>query len=234
MGTVLLFVLRGLFGGFFRSLVSREAVAGLCAAEAVPCAGWVRDARLPTSCISNTTHPSNANTQRPEIPRKICLPQCRTAACTGKGNPCPADPKYCRKRKEKGNGEYAMHFIHLVWQNLGYLAPPVRRYLTVFWALKIFPNLSALACSQLWVAGWVSGCSWVLNKQKVFQGSPPPSLNRIWFLFPQLTHPLRCILLCWISHVARFRGEKKNPSAHNYPVSENSRFWAESSWAVGA
>lgn len=120
--------------------MSCGAVPGLCVAEAFPCAGWVRDAQLPTSPISNTTHPSNANTQKLEIPRKICLPQCETTACTGKGNLCPVDPKYCGICKEKGNGEYAMHFIRLVWQNLGYLTPSVRRYLPAFWALKIFPK----------------------------------------------------------------------------------------------
>ena len=83
------------------SFVSREAV---CCSSLFPTPAWVRDAQLPTSPTSNAIHASNANIQKLEIPRNIFRPQCRTTACTGKGNPCPGDPKYHRKCKEKETG----------------------------------------------------------------------------------------------------------------------------------
>lgn len=180
----------------------------MCCSSLFPTPGWARGAQLPASRTSNTVHPSNTNIQKLEIPRNIFLPQCRTAACTGKRNPCPGDPKYHGKCKEKemGNMQCTLYALFGKTSGISHFQP---RGIYQSLGCKDIPQTCQLSPTHSfgW-RGWAAGCSWVLNKQKVFQGSPSPSLNRIWFLFPQLTRPLRCILLCWISHIARFKGKK--------------------------
>lgn len=131
--------------------------------------------------------------------------------------------------QRKGKGEHTTRFICLAWQNLGHLTPP-----DIYQPLCCRDTPQTCHPSPNWGSrGREAGCSWMLNKLRASQGSLSPSSNHIWFLFPQLTHPLRCIPLCWISQIARFKGKKKT-RAHNYSESENSSFGAERSWRAGA
>jgi len=204
----------GVFHGFNEAFLCRLRAARLCQGcglqQPFPCArlGEGCPAPLPASRTSNAIHPSNANMQKLQIPRNIFLPQCRTGACTGKRNACPGGPKYHGKRKEKEIGNMQCTLYPLFVKTLGISHLQLRGFYQPLGCEDI-PQPYQLSPSRSfgwW--GWAAGCSWVLNKQKEFQGSPSPSLNHIWFLFPQLTHPPRYIPLRWISHVARFKGEK--------------------------
>lgn len=107
--------------------------------------------------------------------------------------------------QRKGKGEHTTRFICLAWQNLGHLTPP-----DIYQPFCCRDTPQTCHPSPNWGSwGREAGCSWMLNKPRASRGSLSPSSNHIWFLFPQLTHPLRCIPLCWISQIARFKGKKK-------------------------
>lgn len=115
----------------------RGCVRAACCSSLFPTPGWVRDAQLPTSRTSDAIHASNANIQKLEIPRNIFLPQCRTTACTGKGNPCPGDPKYQGKCKEKETCN-ALYMPCLVKPWVSHTSS--YEVFTSLWAVKIFPK----------------------------------------------------------------------------------------------
>jgi len=107
--------------------------------------------------------------------------------------------------RREWNREQIVHLICPSWQTLSYLTLPAAR------AGMISPNLTP-SSPHSW--GWEADCDWMFNKLRASRGSPAPSSNHICFLFPQLTHPPRCIPLGWISHIVGFKGKKEHNLMH--------------------
>lgn len=162
-----------------------------------------RHAPARPSTLATQTSCSEQYPETSSFPSNRFLPQGRTRGCAGKGEHPPGDPENGGKCKEKetGNIQRTLYPQFGKTPGLSHLQPP-----GVYQSLGSTdsPRTRSLGGA----GGGAAGCSWVSNKQRVFQGSLSPSLNHIWVSFLQLTHPLRCILLRWISHTARFKGKK--------------------------